>query len=213
LGLAARAELLELGSGGGNNALHMKTFFRLTLSDLSPGMLSVSRALNPECEHVAGDMRTLRLSRTFDGVLVHDAIMYMTTEEDLRAAMVTARTHLRSGGVALFVPDCVRETFEPRTHHGGHDGEGRGLRYLEWTHDADPIGTTFDVDFAILLAEQGKAPRLVHDPHRFGLFSRATWMRLLAEAGLTPRVVQSFEGDERDFFVGVRPAGREGRSP
>ena len=50
--------LLELGSGGGNNASHLKARFEMALVDPSPGMLDVSRALNPECEHVQGDMRT-----------------------------------------------------------------------------------------------------------------------------------------------------------
>ncbi len=39
--------LLELGSGGGNNASHLKRHFKMTLVDLSPGMLRVSRKLNP----------------------------------------------------------------------------------------------------------------------------------------------------------------------
>src|SRR5262245_2266287 len=67
--------LLELGSGGGNNASHLKAHFRMTLVDLAPGMLAVSRELNPECEHIEGDMRSVRLGRLFDGVLVHDAII------------------------------------------------------------------------------------------------------------------------------------------
>ncbi len=49
--------VLELGSGGGNNASHMKKRFTMVLADRSPRMLAVSRALNPECEHVEGDMR------------------------------------------------------------------------------------------------------------------------------------------------------------
>lgn len=40
--------LLELGSGGGNTASHLKAHFALTLVDLAPAMLNVSRALNPE---------------------------------------------------------------------------------------------------------------------------------------------------------------------
>src|SRR4051812_24109915 len=68
--------LLELGSGGGNMASHLKREVRLTLTDLSADMLDVSRTINPECEHIAGDMRTLRLDRTFDAVLIHDAICY-----------------------------------------------------------------------------------------------------------------------------------------
>ena len=72
--------VLELGSGGGNNALHLKSKFEMTLVDLSPQMLAVSRALNPECEHREGDMRTVNLGRTFDAVFIHDAIAYMTSE-------------------------------------------------------------------------------------------------------------------------------------
>jgi SAM-dependent methyltransferase len=134
--------VLELGCGGGNNASHLKARFEMTLSDLSPGMLDVSRALNPGCEHVRGDMRTLRLGRTFDAVFVHDAVMYLTRERDLRAAVVTAYEHLRPGGVALFVPDDVKETWRPVTKHGGHDGDGRALRYLVWSYDPDPGDTT-----------------------------------------------------------------------
>jgi SAM-dependent methyltransferase len=96
--------MLELGSGGGNNASHLKRHYKMTLVDLSPGMLAVSQKLNPECEHLQGDMRTARLDRTFDTVFIHDAIVYMTTEEDLRRAIETAYAHCRPGGVALFAP-------------------------------------------------------------------------------------------------------------
>jgi ubiquinone/menaquinone biosynthesis C-methylase UbiE len=57
------ATLLELGSGGGNNASHLKAHFSLTLVDLSQGMLDLSRRLNAECEHIQADMKTLRLAR------------------------------------------------------------------------------------------------------------------------------------------------------
>ena len=76
--------LLELGSGGGNNASHLKAHFQLTLVDLSPKMLKISQQLNPECEHIQGDMREIRLDRLFDAVFIHDAIMYMSSEADLQ---------------------------------------------------------------------------------------------------------------------------------
>ena len=41
--------------------------------------------------HHVGDLRSVRLGETFDAVLVHDAIDYMTTEVELRAAFETAR--------------------------------------------------------------------------------------------------------------------------
>jgi SAM-dependent methyltransferase len=90
-------EVLELGSGGGHNAVHLKNRFELTLVDISPAMLEMSHRLNPECEHHLGDMRSVRLGREFDAVFVHDAIDYMTTEADLRLAIETAFTHCRPG--------------------------------------------------------------------------------------------------------------------
>ena len=99
--------VLELGSGGGNNASHLKARFDMVLVEPSAGMRAVSRALNPECEHIDGDMRTVRLGRQFDAVFVHDAVCYMTTESDLRLAIETAFVHCRPGGVALFAPDFV----------------------------------------------------------------------------------------------------------
>ena len=190
--------LLELGSGGGNNASHLKERFACTLSDLSPQMLTLSRALNPDCEHVLGDMRTLRLGRTFDAVFVHDAVMYLTSEDDLRSCMETAFAHTRAGGVALFVPDWTRETFVPGTDHGGHDGnDGRSLRYLEWTHAPAAGESSFAVDFVVVLAEPGNEPRVVHDRHVHGLFPSHTWLHLLERAGFDePRLVPGDPADE-----------------
>src|SRR5262245_66283185 len=55
--------LLELGSGGGNNASHLKAHFKITLVDISAGMLELSRKLNHECEHIQGDMKTVQIGR------------------------------------------------------------------------------------------------------------------------------------------------------
>jgi SAM-dependent methyltransferase len=201
--------VLELGCGGGNNASHLKARFEMTLTDLSPGMLDVSRALNPECEHALGDMRTLRLGRTFDAVFVHDAVMYLTRERDLRAAVATAFAHLRPGGVALFVPDDVMETWRPVTSHGGHDGEDRALRYLVWHYDPDASDTTTVAAYAFLLREGG-GTRVVHDRHTLGLFPRATWARAFEDAGLrlttSPYLHSTFPPDAgRELYLGLKP--------
>jgi SAM-dependent methyltransferase len=195
--------LLELGSGGGSLAHHLKSRFKLTLVDRSPGMLDVSRAINPECEHLEGDMRSVRLDRTFDAVLVHDAIMYATTEADLRAVLATAAAHCRPGGAALFMPDEVAETFAPETRHGGEDApDGRGVRYLEWSWDADPSDTTTETLFVFALRERDGATRVVEDRHTFGLFPRASWMDWLRDAGFAP--VARTDPWGREVFLGGR---------
>lgn len=199
--------VLELGSGGGNNASHMKARFDLTLVELSPGMLEVSKRLNPECTHHLGDMRTVRLGRQFDGVFVHDAVCYMTTVDDLRRAMETAFVHCRPGGVALFCPDCTTETFEPSTDHGGHDGENRAMRYLEWCWDPDVSDTTYTVDYVYALRE-GTETRVVHDRHTEGVFSKTTWLDLLHSVGFVAESRHYTHSEiERpiDVFVARRP--------
>lgn len=200
---AGGASLLELGSGGGNNALHMKAAFeRVTLVDLSPGMSAVSQSLNPDCEHAVGDMRTVRLERVFDAVFIHDAIDYMTTLDDLRQALTTAYVHCKPGGMALFVPDHMAETFEPATDHGGHDGDGLAVRYLEWSHAPDPGSSSYVTDYVFVLREDGQPPHVEHEQHTLGMFPRADWLRLLAEVGFSASTVADDYG--RTLFVGRR---------
>jgi SAM-dependent methyltransferase len=197
--------LLELGSGGGNNAVHLKRHFEMCLVDLSPEMLEVSRRLNPECEHHQGDMRDLRLGRQFDRVFIHDAIAYMTSERDLRRAIETAFVHCAPGGAALFAPDHVRENFQPATDHGGTDGAERGLRYLEWAWDPDPTDTTYVVDYAYLLREPDGSTSVVYDRHVDGLFPRADWLRWLEQAGFVPATHSSMATGEREVFFALKP--------
>lgn len=197
--------LLELGCGGGSVAFHLKRHFTLTLTDVSAPMLEVSRAVNPECAHLQGDMRTLDLGREFDLVMIHDAICYMTDEASLRAAFRTAYRHCRAGGAVVILPDNVAETFESRTDNGGEDApDGCGLRYLEWTFDPDPGDTTCDTVFAFLLRDKNGRVKSDSDHHRFGLFPRAAWLDWLHAEGLPAR--SRLDPWNRDVFIARKPA-------
>jgi SAM-dependent methyltransferase len=207
-------EVLELGSGGGNNASHMKHAFALTLVEPSDRMRELSLALNPECEHVPGDMRTVRLGRAFDAVFVHDAMMYMTTEDDLRAALATVAAHLAPGGAfgarrrgARGAGRDERDVLEAAEHGGGEDASGRRARYLQWTLLPDLSGTLFETHYAFLLREPDGTVRAAHDIHCEGLFPRATWLRLFGEVGLAAELAaRKIEGVEYDSFVAFREA-------
>ena len=207
--------LLDLGSGGGHNAAHLKAAMTCTLVDLSPAMLTLSRRLNPECEHVEGDMRSIRLGRVFDCVLVHDAIVYMSSRADLARAVATAFEHTAPGGVALFQPDFVAETFAPGTETGGSDAAGRGLRYLEWRWAPKANKDVYITDMAYLLRDRSGAVEVIHDRHVMGLFFRAVWLELIADAGFEPLAVtleQTSSGDAgHHVFLGLRPDPGEGK--
>lgn len=199
-GVPADGAVLELGSGGGHLASHLP--YALTLVDPSASMLAVSRVLNPRATHERGDMRTVRLHRSYDAVLVYDAVDYMTTVDDLRQAVETAYAHCRPGAVALFVPDHTAETYQPSTGCGGVDGpDGRGARYLEWSR------TPGETEYAFLLRDADGTVRTAHETHHTGCFPRATWVRLLTGAGfLATHLTEETDEDRvpRDVFLGHR---------
>lgn len=208
--------LLDLGSGGGHNAAFLKAALACTLVDLEPAMLALSRRLNPECEHLQGDMRSIRLGRVFDCVLAHDAVSYMTSLDDLVNAVATAFAHTAPGGVALFQPDFVSETFEPGTETGGSDGNGRALRYLEWRWAPGSMTDMYVTDMAYLMRDENGAVETVHDRHLMGLFPRAVWLGTIAAAGFKPLAVpfehSSYSHTGHEVFLGLRPvAGGGGR--
>ena len=131
----------------------------------------------------------------------------MTTFADLRRTLETAFIHCKAGGVALFVPDHTRETFEPSTEHGGSEIDGRALRYLEWTYDPDETDSTYTTDYVYVLREGNQPVRVEHEQHICGLFSRAEWLRLLTETGFEASTVQ--DQYNRDLFVARKPKARE----
>ena len=206
--------LLDLGSGAGHNAAHLKATLACTLVDLAPAMLAVSHRLNPGCDHVQGDMRSIRLGRVFDCVLVHDAVSYMASRADLAGAIATAFEHTAPGGVAMFQPDFVTETFEPGTETGGSDDGARGLRYLEWRWLPGSSHETYVTDMAYLVRDENGVAEVFHDRHVMGLFPRAVWLELIGAAGFKPLAVpfehSSYSNTEHEVFLGLRPDGAAG---
>lgn len=178
-------DVLDLGSGGGHVAMHLKHRFTLTLADISDEMLEVSRRLNPQCRHVLGDMRTMRLREQFDAVLTHDAIDYVTSQEDLAMVIATAFAHCRPGGIAVFVPDYVKDDFRPLTGGGGggEDGSGRKATFRERTWDPEPADDWVQAEYEFILREADGTVEVVKETHRLGVFSRETWRQLLVAAG------------------------------
>ncbi len=181
--------LLELGCGAGNNAYYLKKRFKMTLTDASNNMIALSKKLNRSCEHVVGDMRTIRLKKQFDAVFIHDSLSYMTTRKDLFRAIKTAYFHCVPGGCALFVPDFFKETFRARTSHGGSDRGNSGARYLEWVYDPHPSDNVYFSEFAVLFKSKSGRVSSLYERHKLGIFSRQEWLNLLGAVGFEGRFI------------------------
>jgi SAM-dependent methyltransferase len=101
------ASVLELGCGTGLHAAALaQRGYRVHGIDLSDEMLARAQKRNSDKVSFArGDVRDLRLGRTFDAVIsLFHVVSYQTTNADLEAIFGTARTHLKEGGAFVF--DC-----------------------------------------------------------------------------------------------------------
>lgn len=205
--------VLDLGCGGGHVALHLKDGRSMTLIDLSAQMLDVSRRLNPDCAHVQGDMRTIRLGRQFDAVLVHDAVDYVTSQDDLKSVIHTAFAHCRPGGLAVFAPDHTAETFRSGTGGGGgHDGAGLQASFRERTRDPVAGDDWILAEYEFTLRDADGTVRVVPEAHRLGSFRRGTWLALLRAAGFAAEARPGIQagngaGSAKVIFIGRRDAG------
>lgn len=187
-GVADGGTVLHLGSGGGSIDWHLKRTYRVTGVDVAPAMVEHASRLNPEVEYRTGDLRSVRLGRTFDAVLLHDAISYMTTLEDLERAYRTAADHLQPGGVMVTLP----EELPHRVVHDASEAEtstrdGRTVTVVTTTYDADAADHRYETVFLFLIRE-GEALRVEVDRHVNGVFTLAEFTGAMRAAGFDPHV-------------------------
>ena len=197
-------EVLELACTTGRHATHLSRHFTMTLVDHRPDLLTVSQQLNPGCRHLLGDPRSLRLDERFDAVLIHDPADGILTEDDLRAVTATAHAHCRPGGMAVFRPDHVHETFTAGSDGGGADADdGRGVRHHGWTWDPDPTDSWILTTRVFVLRQPDGTVELHQETRRLGLFTRGIWLDALTQAGFEASAIE--EEDEEDTKAAQRP--------
>lgn len=204
---AGRHTLLDLGVGGGHHLSHLTARFDAVAVDISPEMLENSRRLNPSVEHHVADMRQVRLRRSFDAVLVHDAVDYLLSREDIEQMLATVVAHLRVGGVLVLCPDWFKETFvDQSVCHTTHFRDETSLTYIEYVHDPDPSDTTIESIMFFLIRERGEV-RIEQDRHVMGLFPRSQWIDLVRRAGFAVQTRSngsSIHGQALTLIVGVK---------
>jgi SAM-dependent methyltransferase len=108
--------VLDLGCGTGRHDFELARLgYEVTGVDMSAEMLAAARSrLAAGCPNLSserpcplnfhsGDIRNVRLNRTFDVVVsLFHVMSYQLTNEDLQAAIYTAGAHLKPGGLFIF---------------------------------------------------------------------------------------------------------------
>jgi SAM-dependent methyltransferase len=101
--LASTASVLDLGCGSGAPvAQHLaERGLNVTGVDASPTLISLCRQRLPGHNWLVGDMRTVQLSRRFDGILARDSFFHLRPDDQRRMFNIFAR-HAAPSAVLMF---------------------------------------------------------------------------------------------------------------
>lgn len=109
-GQGSMRRVLDLGCGTGGHTIPLaERGFDVVGVDRSEAMIAIARKKaerqrpRGKVEFSQGDLRECRVDGPFDAVLMMAAVLsYQLTNEEVLAAMATARWHLRPGGLFIF---------------------------------------------------------------------------------------------------------------
>lgn len=103
-------KVIDFGCGTGNHAVPLvQRGYQVTGVDRSANMLAHARqkaagfTSNGDATFEQGDIRNVNLERAFDaGLMMFAVLSYQLENVDVRAALKTARNHLRTGALLIF---------------------------------------------------------------------------------------------------------------
>jgi hypothetical protein len=173
--------LLHLGCGAGVYDFTFKKHIEVTGIDVSIGMLAEAQRRNPEINYICADMRSVRLRKSYDAVIIPDAIDYMITADDLRRAMLTAWIHLKMDGIVL-VKANMAEEFQNNNFVYSGESQGITVTLFENNHISASRPDTYEATFCYLIRRQGEL-EIRHELHTLGLFKRSVWCSVFKEIG------------------------------
>ncbi|MCX6844364.1 MAG: class I SAM-dependent methyltransferase [candidate division WOR-3 bacterium] len=209
------ATVLDLGCGtGGHAQLLAKRGYRVTGVDRSTQMLAQARSktagVSPAPEFTSGDIRSVDLGRTFDAVIAMFAVIgYMTTNEDLLAALKTARRHLKPGGVFVFDAWSGLAVLTERPSDRYKIVERGDDRIIRFVHpELDALQHTVDVHYKVLHLCGNQVAEEVDEVHTMRYLFPQELAHHLTQAGFHVRKLCPFlrltdDLGERDWNLAV----------
>lgn len=171
--------VLDVCCGTGIHAgILSKRGFDVTGLDNSPEMLSVAKEKKGKVEYIQGDMKTFKLTESFDLVMcMYNSILYNRTRKELAKTLKNFYDHLKKGGILYF------ESFEKTR------GIERGKFLYELKEKKNHIISVYLTDYLVeenLLVFDNYFiinEKLYHDYHKAGAFMDRDIIEILRETG------------------------------
>ena len=174
--------LLDVACGTGLHLVGLKEKFTIEGVDFEDEILDIAREKHPELSFQQADMRDFDLGKTFDVVICFGlSVGYMTSPEELTAAIGTMGAHVRPGGMLLIEPWLWPERFWVDRYTGGYIEHENGN--IAWMQHAQLDGdlSVFDIHYVFETADG-----LVHfqDHETMGLFTDDQYRKAFDDAGM-----------------------------
>ncbi|OKJ96470.1 hypothetical protein AMK34_21485 [Amycolatopsis sp. CB00013] len=123
-GTVATGSLLDLGCGTARDLAQLATTHRCVGVDLQPALIEHARQRYPDLELHIGDLRDLRLNRTFDVITcLGNTLAYLHHNNDIQAAFATFAAHAHPGALLIIVTQ-IAPTTTTTPSHGRIDAAG-----------------------------------------------------------------------------------------
>ena len=198
--------LLDVACGTGRHLAELKADFAIEGADLNDELLALARARLPGISLHHVDMRNFDLGKTFDVVTcLFSAIGYLTTRDDLSAAICAMARHVAPGGLLIvepwFTPDKWTVSGKPNVMFANEPD----IKIARMSMSAREGGVSIvDLHFLVGLPE---GISYFTEQHRFGLFTIEEQTAAFAAAGLE---VSHDPGGlmGRGLYIGLKPVPR-----
>ena len=182
------SRLLDVGCGTGKSFMPMlERGWDVVGCDISPAMLALAEAKAGNAASLSvADMRRLPLFGEFDLVwALDDAVNYLLSSEELKAALAGMRRNLAPHGLLMFDVNVLRSY---RTFFAETETVERGGRRLVWRGQASPQvepGSICESRFEVEVGNEVGGETLVEaHMHRQRHFPEGEVLEIIESAGL-----------------------------
>lgn len=197
------ASLLDVACGTGEHLRHLQHLFaHVEGVELAEPMRAVAAVKVPGVTVHGGDMRTFRLSRSFDAVVcLFSAIGHLGDTDDLDTAVARMAAHLAPGGVLVVEPWFTPEQY--RDGAIGHVVAERDARTVVRMSHSRRDGRRSILDMHYLVGDRDGV-RSWAESHDLALFTDDEYRQAFHRAGFD--TVENVTGwrSGRDRLVAIR---------
>lgn len=195
---------LAAGTGDVSKQLLERGYANISLADKSKGMLNVAKAkLGKELPTYVTSIKEMDLGRTYNLIIVRQAINYLMDYNGLVDGLKKIYGHLSNGGRLVFNAPNFTEDIKYEDRVSEYEYRDYNVRVKEMNNIEGRVLT--HTQNCVLTKKDGSEIKKVYDLNKFGLFTKAEFDGALREAGFNKinflgKELKEFNADSKTLY-------------